>query len=157
MSGDRRYLRIEVATALLAGLGAAVAIFALAAVQGRSGLALLVPSFGASCALVFAVPESPFSRPRNLIGGHLLSSAVGFVALAILGQGPVAMAAGVGIAIIVMMLTKTMHPPAGGDPLIIILLAPPLMFLAMPIVVGTVLIAVFGLLWRHALSRMRPG
>ena len=39
-------------------------------------LSLLLGSFGASCVLVFGFPDLPFSQPRNLVGGHVLSSLV---------------------------------------------------------------------------------
>jgi len=129
---------------LVAGVGGALAIFVLATIQSRTSLAMLVPSFGASCALVFAHPESPFAQPRNVIGGHLVSSAFGLLALAVLGTGPIAMAAGVGLAIAGMMATRTMHPPAGGDPLIVILTAAPIGFLAQPILFGTCVIVLIG-------------
>ena len=38
---------------------------------------VLIAPFGASCVLVFAIPQSPLAQPRNVIGGHLISTAAG--------------------------------------------------------------------------------
>ena len=129
---------------LVAGLGSAAMIFALVWLHGRSGLAWLIPSFGASCALVFGVPDSPFARPVSVIGGHLLSSAAGLGVVALLGHGPAAMAVGVGVAIAAMLATRTMHPPAGGDPLVVIAAAATPVFLLTPVLAGTLAIALAG-------------
>jgi CBS-domain-containing membrane protein len=133
----------------MAGLGGGLAIFALATIESRSTIATVVPSFGASCALVFAYPQSPFSQPRNVTGGHLVSSSLGLVALFIMGTGPAAMAVGVGLAIAGMMATKTMHPPAGGDPLLVMITGASLSFLITPILLGTVLLVLIGALFHR--------
>ena len=130
--------------ALVAGVCSAGVIAALLGFDAVSGLALLIPSFGASCALVFGVPDSPFARPTSVIGGHLVSSAMGLMALWLFGAGPIAMAVGVGLAIAAMMLTRVMHPPAGGDPLIVILAGATPVFLLSPILAGTLLIVLAG-------------
>jgi CBS-domain-containing membrane protein len=141
---------------LLAGLAAAAMIYALLQLQSASHLAWIIPSFGASCALVFGVPDSPFARPASVIGGHLVSSLVGLVVMAALGHGPLAMAVGVGCAIAAMMVTRTMHPPAGGDPLIVIATAAAPTFLLTPVLVGTIAISLAGFAFRQ-LRTQRPG
>ncbi len=138
---------------LLAGVGAAVTIYLLLRLHGWTGMAWLIPSFGASCALVFGVPDSPFSRPLSVIGGHLVSSAVGIAVLALLGAGPEAMALAVGCAIMAMMATGTMHPPAGGDPLIVIATGASVGFLLSPILIGTAVICALGYAYRALRAR----
>ena len=141
---------------LLGGLGSAATIAALLWLQSASQLQWLIPSFGASCALVFGVPDSPFARPASVIGGHLVSSLVGLVTMAALGHGPLAMAVGVGCAIAAMMVTRTMHPPAGGDPLIVIATAAAPTFLLTPVLFGTIAISLAGFAFRQLRTR-RPG
>jgi len=133
---------------IAAGVGAGLTIASLVLLHGATQIALLVPSFGASCALVFGVPGSPFARPASVIGGHLVSSAVGLIAMTLLGHGIAAMAIGVGGAIAAMMVTRTMHPPAGGDPLIIIATSAAPTFLVAPMLLGTVAISLAGLIYR---------
>ena len=138
---------------LAAGAGAGLTIAALVLLHGATQVALLVPSFGASCALVFGVPASPFARPVSVIGGHLVSSAVRLATMALLGHGVVAMACGVGGAIAAMMATRTMHPPAGGDPLIVIAVSAAPTFLLVPILLGTVMISLAGFAYQALIGQ----
>ena len=84
--------------------------------------ATVIAPFGASAVLLFAAPAGPFAQPRNAIGGHLLCSVIGVLVVALLGDTPIAMGAGVALAIALMMLTDTVHPPAGADPLVAIVI-----------------------------------
>lgn len=131
--------------ALLAGLGGALTIGALATANATAALALLIPPFGASCVLVFGVPQSPFARPRNVIGGHLVSAFMGLCAVALLGAGPLGIAAGVGLAIAAMMLSDTVHPPAGANPIVVALHGAGWPFLLTPVLIGAVAIVLLGL------------
>ena len=75
----------------------------------------LIGSFGASSVLVFATIQSPLAQPRNLIGGHVISAFIGvtvykFVPDIIWLTAPLAVA----LSIVVMQITKTLHPPGGA-------------------------------------------
>ncbi|MCX6218637.1 HPP family protein [Spirosoma sp.] len=79
----------------------------------------LIGSFGASCVLIFGATHSPLAQPRNLVGGHLLAAVIGVSTYKLLnGQLWLASALAVSLSIVVMQLTKTMHPPAGATALI---------------------------------------
>jgi hypothetical protein len=106
---------------IVAGIGGFIAILALASARAELCANLLIAPFGASCVLVFAIPQSPLAQPRNVIGGHLISMAAGLSVFGLLGQTPLAFALGVGLAIAAMLLTGTVHPPAGADPIVVIL------------------------------------
>ena len=82
---------------------------------------LLIAPFGASSVLLFAAPDSTFAQPRNLVWGHLIASTVGLAVFWLAGVGLWQMALAVGAAIALMQLTRTAHPPAGADPLVIML------------------------------------
>ncbi len=140
----RRPWLAQTLAALAAGLGSAFAVFILAAMDARLSSAVLVPSFGSSCALIFALPQSSFAQPRNVIGGHLISSGLGLTSLMILGTGAAAMSIGVGLAIAGMIVTGTMHPPAGGDPIIVVLAGASASFLVAPMLLGTALLVLIG-------------
>jgi CBS-domain-containing membrane protein len=60
---------------VVAGTGGFIAILVLASSSAGIGANLLIAPFGASCVLVFAIPQSPLAQPRNVIGGHLISAA----------------------------------------------------------------------------------
>lgn len=84
-------------------------------------LTLIIGSFGASAVLVFAAIKSPLAQPRNLIGGHIISALIGVTAYRLFGDIIwVDAAIGVSLAIAAMLITKTVHPPAGATALIFI-------------------------------------
>ncbi|GEC72641.1 HPP family protein [Flavobacterium flevense] len=82
----------------------------------------LIGSFGASSVLVYGIIESPFSQPRNLIGGHLISAFIG-VSVNYLFPDAIYIAAplAVSLSIVFMQITKTLHPPGGATALIAII------------------------------------
>jgi CBS-domain-containing membrane protein len=129
---------------IVAGAGGFVAILALASARAELSANLLIAPFEASCVLVFVIPQSPLAQPRNVIGGHLISTAAGLSVLGLLGQTPLAFALGVGLAIAAMLLTGTVHPPAGADPIVVILASASWPFLFVPVLVGTVCIVLLG-------------
>lgn len=155
LAGLWPYLRRKAPPALVSGLGGFLAIGALAGLGDTLGLALLIAPFGASCVLLFALPQSPLARPQNVIGGHVLSALVGLIVLNGLGAGALACAVGVGLAIAVMQLTGTLHPPAGGNPLVVIATGAGWGFVLLPILCGTVFLCLAAWLYHRILSH-RP-
>lgn len=82
----------------------------------------LVGSFGASAILIYGVPKSPYAQPRNLVLGHTLSAAVGVTCALLLGSFPALSAAlAVSLALTVMHLTNSIHPPGGATALIAVI------------------------------------
>jgi CBS-domain-containing membrane protein len=85
-------------------------------------LTLFIGSFGASAVLVYAAIKSPLAQPRNLVGGHILSGLVGVTCYQLFGQTIwLAAALAVSLAIVVMLATKTLHPPGGATALIAVI------------------------------------
>ncbi len=140
-------------SALLAGLGASLAIAITAGLSSVTDTPWLMAPFGASCFLAFAVPESPLAQPRNIVFGHLISTAVGLAVMSLLGITWWTMALAVGLAVLMMLITRTGHPPAGADPLLVMISAPPLSFLAFPTLTGSIAIALTAVLFNN----LRPG
>ena len=85
-------------------------------------LTLLIGSFGASAVLLYAAIKSPLAQPRNLIGGHIIAGIVGVACYKLFG-GTLWMAGALAssLAIVAMLLTKTLHPPAGATALIAVI------------------------------------
>lgn len=82
----------------------------------------LIGSFGASSVLVYGIIESPFSQPRNLIGGHLISAFIGVTVEHLLPNTMfLAAPLAVSLSVVVMQITKTLHPPGGATALIAII------------------------------------
>jgi len=134
-------------SAVLAGAGGFIAIALLAFARDVSGMHLLIPPFGASCVLAFGFPASPFAQPKNIVGGHVISALMGLLACALLGYDVLGIATGVGLAITAMMVTDTVHPPAGANPIVVALTQPAASFLIMPVLVGAVSIVLLGRLY----------
>jgi len=143
---------IEPKVALRAGfatVGAFIAIAALLYLTEITHYLLIIASFGASCVLLFALPEAPLAQPKNIIGGHFITALVGLVVAHFLPISPLVIAFAVGIGIGLMVLTGTTHPPAGGNPLIILLGMPdaPWTFLLFPVLSGTILLVMVAWLY----------
>ncbi|WP_210395146.1 HPP family protein [Motiliproteus sediminis] len=137
---------------MIAGLGSFILIASLAGLASSFEATLVLGSFGASCVLVFGFPDAPFSQPRNILAGHTLSSLVGLLCLTYLGPAWWSMALAVSLAVMLMMATRTVHPPAGSNPVIVFLAQPAWDFLLFPTVVGALGIVLVALLYNN-LSR----
>ena len=88
-------------------------------------MTLIIGSFGATAVLLYAAIDSPLSQPRNLIGGHVLSAIVGVFCFKVFGGTPwIAASLAVSLAIAVMLLTGTLHPPGGATALIAVVGSP---------------------------------
>lgn len=128
--------------ALWAGLGSTLAILLLQAIgQGLHHPLLLAP-FGASCVLLFLLPDSPLAQPRNMLLSYAIATVIGFAVLWVFPGDWWAAAIAVGATIFMMTLTHTVHPPAGAHPLVILLGAPAWKVLLPTVVVGLLLLMV---------------
>ena len=118
----------------------------------------LVASFGSTMVILYGYPDSPFAQPKNIFFGHLLTSLVGvifvtFISLPLFLTLPLA----VGLGVALMILLNVPHPPAGGNPIIVILGSVSFEYLLNPIMVGSIIIIVFGIILnRLILKRKYP-
>lgn len=125
--------------AALAGLGAGIALAIVGALGALTGQPLVMAPFGASAVLLFAVPGSPLSQPANVVGGHVLATAIALLLRAGLPNQWWAAAVAVAIVVGVLAALRLTHPPAGADPLVVFAADPGLSFLVAPVLVGAVL------------------
>ena len=140
--------------ALFSSLGAFVCIGFLAYLNSSiEGAIWLIPPFGASMVLVMAVYDSPLAKPKNLILGHILSALSGVIIFYLLGNTFISLGLGVALAVFVMMITNTVHPPAGANPIIVILTGQSISFVFLPVAVGAIIIVVFAYLYNKLLKR----
>jgi len=136
---------------LLAGIGASLAIGLLSYMQQNlSDIALLMAPFGATVVIVFGLPDSPLAKAKNVIFGHLITAFIGIFFVQFIGVSPLYLAMATGLGVSAMLLTKTTHPPAGANPILIMLSAQSWSFLVTPVLIGAVVIVLLGKLMRIA-------
>ena len=134
--------------ASLAGIFSAFTIGILTLITYKTELGLfLAASFGSSMVLLYGFPESPFAQPKNIFFGHLVTALVGvifvnFIQLPIFIIIPVA----VGFGIFLMIILDIVHPPAGGNPIMVIIGSASFDYLFSPIITGTIIILIFGII-----------
>ena len=150
---------LEFKKALIAGIFSVITIGCLTLLTYKTEFGLfLVASFGSTMVLLFGYPESPFAQPKNIFFGHLLTALVGIifvnlVPLPIFIMIPLA----VGIGIFFMILVGVTHPPAGGNPIIVIIGSASFDFIISPIITGSAIVLIFGLvLNRFMLGKEYP-
>src|ERR1035437_4288832 len=106
-------------------LGSFLGIAAVAFLSSRflepRDLTLIIGSFGASAVLLYAAIKSPLAQPRNLVGGHVLSAITGVTMYQLMGATCMASAVAVSVAIALMLVTGTLHPPGGATALIAVI------------------------------------
>lgn len=148
--------RLPLRAIALAWLGAFLAAATLGLLSDLGHIPLILGSFGASCLLIFAYPESPFAQPRNVVGGHLLSSLVGLVVMALCGVHWWSMGLAVASAIALMLLLRVPHPPAGSNPFIVMLSAAKWSFLLTPTLLGALVLVGVALAYGRLTARKYP-
>ena len=125
-----------------------VGMLIVAGLANLSQMPLVLGSFGATC-VILGFPDTPFAQPRNIIGGHMISSAVGLLCLFLFGPEWWAMAIAVAVAIGLMHITRLVHPPAGSNPVIVMLAQPGWSFLLFPTLTGAVLLVLVALVYHN--------
>lgn len=122
---------------------------------------LLIGSFGATAVLLYGAIQSPLAQPRNLIGGHLFSAIVGVSMQMVLGHIPwLAAALAVSLSIVVMHITKTLHPPGGATALIATtgssnLKALGFTYVIFPVLTGALLLLIVALIFNNITKKRR--
>ena len=131
---------------LIAGLFSTITIAALTFLTYKTQYGIfLIASFGSSMVLLYGYPESPFAQPKNIFFGHLVTSLAGFFFLYFIPLPlylilPLA----VGLGVFLMIILNITHPPAGGNPIIVIMGSVSLDYIINPIISGTIIVLIFG-------------
>ena len=116
----------------------------------------LIASFGSTMVLLYGYPESPFAKPKNIFFGHLLTAFVGvffvnYVPLPIYVIIPLAVGAGVGL----MIILNVTHPPAGGNPIIVIMGSVSFEYLMSPVISGSIIVIIFGVILNKFIAKRK--
>ena len=116
----------------------------------------LIASFGSSMVLLYGYPESPFAQPKNIFFGHLLTSIVGIVFLNLIPLPiyiTIPFAVGIGVGL--MILLNVTHPPAGGNPIIVIMGSVSLEYLITPVILGSLIILAFAIILNRLILKKK--
>ena len=142
---------------IISALGAFLCISLIAFINSYDDFNIwLIPPFGATMVLVMAVHESPLAQPKNIFFGHILSALSGVLIYFFLGMSFLSIGLAVAISVWVMMITKTIHPPAGANPIIAILGGKGLDFILLPVATGALIIIIFAIIYNKILKRNYP-
>jgi|TARA_B100001093_G_scaffold469712_1_gene490636 CBS-domain-containing membrane protein len=135
---------LEFKKSVAAGVFSIITIGLLTGLTYKTDLGIfLLASFGSSMVLLYGYPESPFAQPKNVFFGHLVTAIVGlivlhFIPLPIYITIPIAVGFGVGL----MIFLNITHPPAGGNPIIVIIGGVSIEYVISPVITGSVIIIV---------------
>ena len=134
--------------ALIAGFFSAFTIGLLTVLTYKSALGLfLAGSFGSSMVLLFGFPESPFAQPKNVFFGHLVTTLVGVIFVNLIPLPIyINIALAVGVGVFFMILLNVVHPPAGGNPIMVIIGSASYEYLINPIIFGCMIILLLAIL-----------
>lgn len=124
-------------------------------------LPFLIAPMGASAVLLYAVPASPMAQPWAVVGGNVVSAAVGVAAVQLIGDPPIAAAVGVGGAIGAMFLLRCLHPPGGAAALTAVLGGSAIheqgfYYVLSPVAINAVLMVIVAILFNNAVRRPYP-
>ena len=149
--------KADIAKSIIAGLFSSITIGVLTLLTYKTEFGVfLIASFGSSMVLLFGYPESPFAQPKNIFFGHLLTSMVGIVFLYLVPLPIfllIPLAVGFGVAL--MILLNVTHPPAGGNPIIVIMGSVSLDYLVNPIIIGSLIILTFGVILNRLILKKK--
>ena len=138
----------KIKLSFLAGLFSFFTIGVLSALTYKTDYGIfLIASFGSTMVILYGYPDSPFAQPKNIFFGHLLTSFVGVIFVSFI-QLPlfIILPLGVGFGVGLMILFNVPHPPAGGNPIIVIMGSVSPDYLLNPVISGSIIILGFGLI-----------
>ena len=126
--------------------GSTVAI-SLALYFTQASSPLILASLGGTTLFLFVLSTLPAAQPRAVFGGHLISSLIGVLAFQFFGDSLWVMVMAVVLTIGILLLTRTVHPPAGANPLIMIQAQANFSHIGLSVLLGVVIISAVAFVW----------
>lgn len=135
------------------GIGIGCGLALVLAIVAPPASPFLLASLGGSAVFLFGLTRAPAAQPRALFGGHLGTALIGIISYQWLGDALWVYGVAQVVALWYMLVTRTVHPPAGANPLIMIHSHAGLSGLLSPVFVGVLGLSVIAAIW----SRLYPG
>lgn len=146
-------LFLRTATRLIAcSAGAAVALGLVLWLVNPPSTPLLLASFGGTAVFLFGLTRAPAAQPRSLFGGHLGGALIGIAYFQAFGDATWVYMLALALTLVFMLITKTVHPPAGANPLIMVHMHAGFGALWQPVGVGVAFLVLVAAIW----SRIIP-
>ncbi len=133
--------------------GAACGISLALYVVGPPHNTFVLASLGGTSVFLFGLTRAPATQLRALVGGHVGTAAIGIACAQFLGTSLVAYAAAVSLSLAYMLITRTVHPPAGANPVIMVYAQASWATLLNPVLLGIACLVLVAVVW----SRLYPG
>ncbi len=147
----------QIKKASIAGLFSTITIGMLTLLTYKTEFGVfLIASFGSTMVLLYGYPESPFAQPKNIFFGHLLTSVVGIFFLYLIPLPLyVLIPLAVGFGICLMIMFNFTHPPAGGNPIIVIMGSVSLDYIISPVMIGSIILIIFGIVLNRLILKKK--
>ncbi|MDV2682865.1 HPP family protein [Alkalihalophilus lindianensis] len=149
MKGEKKSIpQVEMKEGAISATGGFLAIIIISAVAVLLGFPMVLGPMGASCLLVFAAHEGPFSQPRQILGGHLISTLAALSIWDIFGRNHLTIGITLAVILLLMLGLKMVHPPAAASGMVAINTQAGWGFL-LTIMIGALLIVVLSVLYNN--------
>tara|TARA_B100001248_G_C27297282_1_gene415388 strand:- start:473 stop:940 length:468 start_codon:yes stop_codon:yes gene_type:complete len=149
----------KIINSLVAGIFSTLTIGCLTLLTYKTQFGLfLIASFGSTMVLLYGYPESPFAQPKNIFFGHILTAFIGvifvnYIPLPLYLSIPIS----VGLGVFSMIFFNVTHPPAGGNPIIVLMGSASFGYLLYPVIIGVLIVILFGIILnRFILKKTYP-
>lgn len=138
---------------LWCALGATVAISLALWIVELPEKSFLLASLGGSTIFLFGLTRVPAAQPRALFGGHLSGALIGIACYQAFGDSISVYITATVLTLCFMLVTRTVHPPAGANPIIMIQAHAGWLALWQPVLLGIGSLFLVAIVW----SRLYPG
>ncbi|MES3084194.1 HPP family protein [Sphingomonas faeni] len=160
LAGGNLRDRLRACLGAVLGIGLTGAISS-GVVHPHGAFLLIAAPMGAAAVLVFAVPASPLAQPWPVIGGNIIAALVGVTVRMLVPAPELAAPIAVGAAILMMSLTRSLHPPAGAVALTAVVGGPAVIdagfaFVIVPIALNAIILTGCGILFHRFSGHSYP-
>ncbi len=133
--------------------GATIGLGISLSVAGPTVSPFLLTSLGGTTIFLFGLTRAPAAQPRALFGGHTAGAAIGIACYQSFGDGLWVYVLSVMLSMAFMLSTRTVHPPAGANPILMVYVHASWTALWQPVLLGVLVLVLVAMVW----SRLYPG